>query len=691
LKNYIARSFYYLFIISTLSFTQDITPPLTPTNFNGIGDGGVVRLYWDKNTESDFNKYVIYRGTIQYGPLNNLKQISNADTSYFDYNVCSGTTYYYAISAVDSSGNEGPRTPQMSTGIIPKPAIPSNLRGIGDGGDVRLYWDKSSDSCLNKYIIYRGTIQYGLLNYLGRVSSADTSYFDYDVSLGTTYYYAISAVDSSGNEGPLTPQMSIGIIPKQAKSICWISINDNNELTVIIDSTNHHEYGFALPVTFEVGYPNGSIPESISYRYSTYDNFTNLEIKKDTTFFNNINAARINTTNNIAYISIGFSSITDSIFILMSDRNGNSITPVYNRVSPLYDNRKAVVTASADDWHQWGDEFFNQTINNFRKYKIPLTVGLITEEINYSVAPMLTPDIWQSIQKQIDLGFVEVASHSRNHLQSLEYPDINYEVYGSKEDIVNNLSLPANYTYGDREYVYIWIAPGGGYSAATERIVAQSKYLGTRIYLSGKNYITKWNPNINLYDKFGFTVEIGDVPWGGETDPTFLSNQFDAVIDEGGVYHIMCHPSHIANDWNSNSYLRNHLSYISERKDIWYTTLGHLYLYQRLFSSSQYVFNPNNDKVIPQEFNIIQNYPNPFNPKTTIQYNISIASEVNIAIYDLTGKEVMTLVKEYKQAGQYTTNWNGKNNSGQLVSGGVYFYKLQVDDFTQTRKMVLLK
>jgi hypothetical protein len=678
-------------LLSYAVYSQDSIPPSVPTNFIGIGDGGVVRLYWDKNTESDLNKYVIYRGTIQYGQLNYLTQVNSADTSYFDYDVSLGTTYYYAISAVDSSGNESQRTPQMSIGITPIPTMPSNFRGIGDGGVVRLYWDKNTESYLKNYVIYRGTIQYGQLNFLAHANSADTSYFDYDVSLGTIYYYVISAVDSSGNESQRTPQMSIGITPIPNRSICWISINDNNELIVTIDSIVHQDYGFALPVTYEIGYPNGSIPESISYRYSMHENYTNFEIKTDTSFFNNIYAARINNINNVVYVSVGFSSKTDSIYILMSDRYGNSLTPIYNRVSPLYDSRKAVVTASADDWHQWGDEFFNQTINNFRQYKIPLTVGLITEGTNYSVAPMMTADIWQSIQNQLDLGFVEVASHSRNHLQDLEYPDIKYEVNGSKEDIVNNLSLPANYTYGDREYVYIWIAPGGGYSAATERMVAQSKYLGTRGYILGKNYITKWNPNINLFDIFGFTVEIGDVPWGGETNPAYLSNQFDTVINEGGVYHIMCHPSQIAEDWDSKPYLRNHLSYISERKDIWYTTLGHLYLYQRLFSASQYVFNTINDIVIPQEFNIAQNYPNPFNPKTTIQYTISIDSEVNIVIYDLMGKEVMTLVKEYKQVGQYTTNWNGKDNSGQSVSGGVYFYKLQAGDFIQTRKMVLLK
>ena len=575
---------------------------------------------------------------------------------------------------------------------VTPPSMPTNFRGIGGDGIVRLYWDADAESDLAKYAILKGTIQYGWLDFLTQVNKADTSYFDYDVSIGTTYYYVISAFDSSGNESPRTPQMANGITPIPNSPISWNSINNDNELIIAIGPSIHQDYGFALPITYELGYPQGKVPNTIAYRYSALDNHMQLDIKTDNDFFNNIYMARIDSINRVVYVSIGFSSKTDSIFVHLLDSDGNSIVPTFNGISPYYDNRLAVVTASADDWHQWGDTFFNQTVNNFRQYKIPITVGLITDgTTNYSIEPKMTADTWQSIQNQLDLGYVEVASHSRNHFYPPEYPDIEYEVNGSKEDIINNLSLPANYTNGDREYVYIWIAPDVGYSAATERMVGQSKYLGTRGYTPGKSNITKWNPNINLFDIFGFTVEIGDVPWGGETNPSKLANQFDTVINEGGVYHIMCHPSHIAEDWDSKPYLRNHMSYISGRKDIWYTTLGHLYLYKRLFSASEYVLNTINDIVIPKAINIAQNYPNPFNPITTIQYNLSVDSEVNIVIYDLMGKEVMTLVKEYKQVGQYQVNWDGRDNAGQLVSGGIYFYKLQVEDFIQTRKMVLLK
>ncbi len=98
-----------------------------------------------------------------------------------------------------------------------------------------------------------------------------------------------------------------------------------------------------------------------------------------------------------------------------------------------------------------------------------------------------------------------------------------------------------------------------------------------------------------------------------------------------------------------------------------------------------------NDITIPTEFKLSQNYPNPFNPTTSIVYEIQHESNVKLVIYDLVGNKIRTLVNDYKQVGQHTISWDGRDNLGQAVSGGIYFCKLQAGDFIQTRKMLLLK
>jgi hypothetical protein len=88
---------------------------------------------------------------------------------------------------------------------------------------------------------------------------------------------------------------------------------------------------------------------------------------------------------------------------------------------------------------------------------------------------------------------------------------------------------------------------------------------------------------------------------------------------------------------------------------------------------------------------LAQNRPNPFNPVTTIVFGLDEASHASLEIYDATGRLVRVLVDDPLEANRYERVWDGKDNAGRPVASGVYFYKLVTKDFTQTRKMVLLK
>lgn len=89
---------------------------------------------------------------------------------------------------------------------------------------------------------------------------------------------------------------------------------------------------------------------------------------------------------------------------------------------------------------------------------------------------------------------------------------------------------------------------------------------------------------------------------------------------------------------------------------------------------------------IPVDFNLSQNYPNPFNPTTNIRFDIPNSGNVTLKVYNELGKEVNTLVNSYKNAGSYEINFDASS-----LSSGVYFYKLDVDGFTSTKKMLLVK
>ncbi|MBS1513806.1 MAG: T9SS type A sorting domain-containing protein [Bacteroidetes bacterium] len=89
---------------------------------------------------------------------------------------------------------------------------------------------------------------------------------------------------------------------------------------------------------------------------------------------------------------------------------------------------------------------------------------------------------------------------------------------------------------------------------------------------------------------------------------------------------------------------------------------------------------------MPEKFSLYQNYPNPFNPNTVISFQLPVHSFVNIKVFDINGREVSELVNEKLSAGEYKINFNGA-----LLSSGVYYYKMTTENFSETKKMILVK
>jgi hypothetical protein len=94
----------------------------------------------------------------------------------------------------------------------------------------------------------------------------------------------------------------------------------------------------------------------------------------------------------------------------------------------------------------------------------------------------------------------------------------------------------------------------------------------------------------------------------------------------------------------------------------------------------------NNINLVPACYSLFQNYPNPFNPSTTIRYDISKIGLVKLVVYDVLGRTVETLLNEKQTAGTYEINFDASQ-----IPSGIYFYKLTVDNFSDIKRMVLLK
>ncbi len=113
---------------------------------------------------------------------------------------------------------------------------------------------------------------------------------------------------------------------------------------------------------------------------------------------------------------------------------------------------------------------------------------------------------------------------------------------------------------------------------------------------------------------------------------------------------------------------------------------GNYEIYMRKNPTGNFIGIQTISTEVPQSYSLKQNYPNPFNPVTNINFSLPVSGYVKLSVYDGLGREINTIVNEYLMPGTYNADWNASN-----YSSGIYFYKLQAGDFTETKRMVLVK
>jgi hypothetical protein len=133
-------------------------------------------------------------------------------------------------------------------------------------------------------------------------------------------------------------------------------------------------------------------------------------------------------------------------------------------------------------------------------------------------------------------------------------------------------------------------------------------------------------------------------------------------------------------------------SYMYVRDDVVGVPADRFEIAQDVFDWMQNITNTNiTPAETPKSTKLAQNFPNPFNPSTTIKFDLKEKGFVSLKVYNVAGQLVRTLVSGEKDANTYTVTWDGKNDRGGAVASGIYFYKMETKDFSQTKKMVMLR
>ncbi len=214
--------------------------------------------------------------------------------------------------------------------------------------------------------------------------------------------------------------------------------------------------------------------------------------------------------------------------------------------------------------------------------------------------------------------------------------------------------------FNDNDYKYIYKTTNGG-----------SDWI--ELYDNYEKYSAAWNKNI---DKLKDVVVIDENTMYAFADGKYIAPEHGVILKttDGALTWEVIHRE--LRFYNCATYYNNHVWACGEKGFIINDT-GNSFLLTNINEEKQNV---------PSDFSLEQNYPNPFNPVTTIQYKIISTTKVVLKIYDVLGREVTTLMNEEKMPGNYEIKFNGSN-----LSSGVYFYRMQTNEFIETKKLVLLK
>lgn len=168
-------------------------------------------------------------------------------------------------------------------------------------------------------------------------------------------------------------------------------------------------------------------------------------------------------------------------------------------------------------------------------------------------------------------------------------------------------------------------------------------------------------------------------------------NQYDwTVTDESGGEVLIDDDASYLGDWFSTLEVGTQ---IGDVRGIWTYSFGTYKIELRNESDHGQITGINEDRQAqPYTYSLDQNYPNPFNPSTNLRFSLADQGPVTVAIYDVRGQLVKTLVKDQTMdAGQHVLHWDGTNNSGVRVGSGIYIYRLKAGDFIKAKKMTLLR
>ncbi|MBC8185142.1 T9SS type A sorting domain-containing protein [candidate division KSB1 bacterium] len=550
--------------------------------------------------------------------------------------------------------------------------------------NIELTWSPDQASNISFFRIYKSIENNANYTLLNTVNFPDSAYLDSDVNFDSKYFYSVTSVDETGNESDVS-----NVVTVEMPKVYSLSVSVNQEQGgAVTTDPEKSEYQEGEQVTLIASANAGYLFDYWSGDVSGNDSVLTITMNSNKTV--------------IANVTSNFLSITGSINYV------NSELPLYNTNVKL--SGEFSDSLSADE----------KGIYEFNS---------LESGANYSIAPERSVGDYETSILSYDAA---LAARIALQIETnpTEISKIAADVNGDGLVQMYDASLIAMKAIGLENQPDSRVGEWGFYPALrsydqlTTEISDQNFTATIRGDVDGNwqpgGPLLKNNETKNVYsfleDIHAQPGDLISIPFVTSGDKDILSFDISLNYDNSSLKYVGLKKTDLINDFQIFENVSNNGSIKVGAFSLNEKTLSGCFL-EMVFevvgetgSSSQVdiesyrlnadpdfyataavVIDTDNLASLPNDYELHNNYPNPFNPETNIQFDIPESGNVLLKIYNTLGQEVKTLVEEKKNAGTHKVQWDGRNETGQVVPSGLYIYRLVAENFSATKKMSLMK